>query len=31
MPTPQKRNVIQQLSLTYRAMMLAFDAKVGHP
>ena len=31
MPTPQKRNVIQQLSLTYRAMMLAFDAQVGHP
>ncbi|AOX47931.1 MarR family winged helix-turn-helix transcriptional regulator [Pandoraea norimbergensis] len=31
MPTPLKRNVIQQLSLTYRAMMTAFDAKVGHP
>lgn len=31
MPTPMKRNVIQQLSLTYRAMMLAFDAQVGHP
>lgn len=31
MPTPQKRNVIQQLSMTYRAMMLAFDAQVGHP
>ncbi|VVD74231.1 MarR family winged helix-turn-helix transcriptional regulator [Pandoraea terrigena] len=31
MPTPQKRNVIQQLSLTYRAMMAAFDAQVGHP
>lgn len=31
MPTPLKRNVIQQLSLTYRAMMLAFDAQVGHP
>jgi DNA-binding MarR family transcriptional regulator len=31
MPTPQRRNVIQQLSLTYRAMMAAFDAQVGHP
>ncbi|VVE17287.1 MarR family transcriptional regulator [Pandoraea pneumonica] len=31
MPTPLKRNVIQQLSLTYRAMMSAFDAQVGHP
>lgn len=31
MPTALKRNVIQQLSLTYRAMMLAFDAQVGHP
>ncbi|MCI3204252.1 MarR family transcriptional regulator [Pandoraea sp. LA3] len=31
MPTPQKRNVIQQLSQTYRSMMLAFDAQVGHP
>ncbi len=31
MPTPQRRNVIQQLSLTYRSMMLAFDAQVGHP
>ncbi|MBN9115793.1 MAG: winged helix-turn-helix transcriptional regulator, partial [Pandoraea sp.] len=31
MPTPQRRNVIQQLGQTYRAMMLAFDAQVGHP
>ncbi|APG58140.1 MarR family winged helix-turn-helix transcriptional regulator [Pandoraea apista] len=31
MPTSLKRNVIQQLSLTYRAMMVAFDAQVGHP
>lgn len=31
MPMPLKRNVIQQLGQTYRAMMLAFDAQVGHP
>lgn len=31
MPTPLKLNVIQQLGTTYRAMMSAFDAQVGHP
>lgn len=30
MPSPQKLHVIQQLGHTYRAMMSAFDAQVGH-